>query len=193
MNYLSRKDINMTYEETKQILSVLKANYFNFFKDWNKEQGEAFLSLWSEAFKNDNTEQVVKAVKSIIYTNVSPFPPSIAQVKNEMFKDVSCLQLQVGTAWEMVLRSAKCDYQQAKENFNKLPFSVQEAVGSPSFLVELGYSNSDGVGYKRKEFEAKYNQVQQEEKEMYMLCEISLQELQTNNQTLLDTPRKAIE
>ena len=109
----------MTYEETKQILSVLKANYFNFFKDWNKEQGEAFLSLWSEAFKNDNTEQVVKAVKSIIYTNVSPFPPSIAQVKNEMFKDVSCLQLQVGTAWEMVLRSAKCDYQQAKENLWK--------------------------------------------------------------------------
>lgn len=183
----------MTYEETKQILSVLKANYFNFFKDWNKEQGEAFLSLWSEAFKNDNTEHVVKAVKSIIYTNVSPFPPSIAQVKNEMFKKVSSNQLEAGQAWEIVLRSAKCDYQQAKENYHKLPINVQKAIGSPSFLVELGYSSSDAVGFKRKEFESKYDLMQKEEKEKYMIGEITLQQLQMNNHALLEAPRKAIE
>ena len=171
----------MTYEETREILKVLKANYFNHFRSWDREQGEAFLSLWSEAFKNDDTASVVKAVKSIIYTDKSDFPPTIGKVKNEMFKSFADHQTDAGEAWDKVLRSAKCDYSSAKACFDKLPANIQKAVGSPSFLTELGYSNVDQTGFMRKEFERKYQIVLEREKEMVLSGEIPYTSIEMNN------------
>ena len=171
----------MTYEETREILKVLKANYFNHFRSWDREQGEAFLSLWSEAFKNDDTQVVVKAVKSIIYTDKSDFPPTIGKVKNEMFKSYESYQVDSGEAWEMVLRSAKCDYQKVKECFDNMPANIQRAVGSPSFLVELGYSDRDSTGFARKEFERKYQMVLNREKELVLSGEIPYAQIEANN------------
>ncbi len=52
----------MTYEETRSILTVLKINYPQSFRNWEREQGEAFLNLWSEAFKDDPVQMVAMAV-----------------------------------------------------------------------------------------------------------------------------------
>lgn len=171
----------MTLEESKQILTILKSNYPNSFKGWDKELATNFMLLWSEAFKNDDVREVVKAVKHIIYTDVRDFPPNIAQVKNEMFKNCEPMQVDSSKAWEMVLRGAKCDYSRAREHFDKLPRNIQKAVGSPSFLVELGYSNRDSVGFKRKEFEQNLKQVLDREKEKVLCGEINLNQLQLNN------------
>jgi hypothetical protein len=41
----------MNYDETRNILSILKLNYPQSFKGWSLQQSHDFLNLWSEAFK----------------------------------------------------------------------------------------------------------------------------------------------
>lgn len=167
----------MTREETQQILLILKTNYPQSFKDWKKAQITMFIDLWSEAFKDDDVNQVIKAVKHIIYTDVREFAPNIAQVKNAMFESNTNFQTDVNEAWELVLKNAKCDIQQATINYKKLPANIQNII-SPSFLSELGYSNNEQVGYKRIEFERKYKESLERDKRLYLSGEISIQQLE---------------
>ena len=74
----------MTVQETRDILTVLKTNYPNSFKNMSKEQSYSYLDLWSTAFANDNKQDVINAVKEIIYTDTREFAPNIAQVKARM-------------------------------------------------------------------------------------------------------------
>ena len=71
----------MTVQETRDILTVLKTNYPNSFKNMSKEQSYSYLDLWATAFANDNKQDVINAVKEIIYTDTREFAPNIAQVK----------------------------------------------------------------------------------------------------------------
>ena len=74
----------MTVQETRDILTVLKTNYPNSFKNMSKEQSYSYLDLWATAFANDNKQDVINAVKEIIYTDPREFAPNIAQVKARM-------------------------------------------------------------------------------------------------------------
>lgn len=183
----------MTKEESKQILMILKANYPHSFKGWNEDQATYFTLLWAEAFKNAKLQEVVQAVKNVIYTDTREFPPNIAQIKEEMFKKYESVQADKSQSWETVLRSAKCDYQRARENFDKLPPNIKQAVGSPSFLVELGYSNSNEVVFKRKEFEQNLEKVLTREKEQVLCGELTMKQLEYKNGTkYLGTKQQAL-
>ena len=74
----------MTVQETRDILTVLKTNYPNSFKNMSREQSYSYLDLWATAFANDNKQDVINAVKEIIYTDTREFAPNIAQVKARM-------------------------------------------------------------------------------------------------------------
>lgn len=182
----------MKFEEVKDILTILRVNYPNTFRNMEKEDMKAYLNLWAEAFKEDPAEMVVKAVKSIIYADTREFAPNIGQVKSEMFKFYKDAQTDVNDAWQIVLRNAKCDIAQARKNYEALPANIQKVI-SPAFLSELGYSNVDQVGYKRNEFERKYNMVLEREKELFLSGEISVQQLGANNtQPRLETGLKSV-
>lgn len=74
----------MTVQETRDILTVLKTNYPNSFRNMSKEESYDYLDLWATAFANDNKQDVINAVKEIIYTDTREFAPNIAQVKARM-------------------------------------------------------------------------------------------------------------
>lgn len=74
----------MTVQEMRDILTVLKTNYPNSFKNMSKEQSYSYLDLWATAFANDSKQDVINAVKEIIYTDTREFAPNIAQVKARM-------------------------------------------------------------------------------------------------------------
>jgi Loader and inhibitor of phage G40P. len=74
----------LTVQETRDILTVLKTNYPNSFKNMSKEQSYSYLDLWATAFANDKKQDVINAVKEIIYTDTREFAPNIAQVKARM-------------------------------------------------------------------------------------------------------------
>ena len=126
----------MTYEETRSILTVLKINYPQSFKGWTAEQGEAFLSLWSEAFKDDKTELVAMAVKAIIYSDIREFAPNIGQVKDRMVKLSNPMTIDADQAWSMVYKALSNSIYNSEKEFDKLPTEVRAGVGSASQLRE---------------------------------------------------------
>lgn len=71
----------MTYEETRQILSVLKTAYPQSFLHWTKEQGEAFLSLWSKGLQDDDLLDVMVAVLHFIQDSDREFAPTIGMIR----------------------------------------------------------------------------------------------------------------
>lgn len=131
----------MTREETSKILTVLKVNYPQSFKGWTSEQGEAFLSLWSEAFKEDKADIVTMAVKSIIYGDTREFAPNIGQVKDKIMQITNPITIDADQAWAMVFKALSDSYYHAQREFDKLPPEVQAGVGSPNQLRE--WSNMD--------------------------------------------------
>ena len=171
----------MTKEETQKVLKLLKVNYPNSFTRLSNDETFMYLELWADAFKEIPANIVIQAVREIIDSDTREFAPNIGQVKNQIFKKFEHNRVDVGEAWELVLRSAKCDYQKAKECFDNMPANIQRAVGSPSFLVELGYSDRDSTGFARKEFERKYQMVLNREKEMVLSGEIPYAQIETNN------------
>ena len=71
----------MTYEETRQILSILKTAYPQSFLRWSKDQGEAFLSLWSKALQDDDALDVMVAVWHFIYETDREFAPTVGMIR----------------------------------------------------------------------------------------------------------------
>lgn len=126
----------MTYEETRSILTVLKINYPQSFKGWTAEQGEAFLNLWSEAFKDDPVQMVAMAVKAIIYSDIREFAPNIGQVKDKMVKLSNSTTLDADQAWGVVYKALSNSIYNAESEFNKLPSEVRAGIGSASQLRE---------------------------------------------------------
>lgn len=72
----------MTYEETRQILSILKTAYPQSFLRWSKDQGEAFLSLWSKALQEDDALDVMVAVWHYIYETDREFAPTVGMIRS---------------------------------------------------------------------------------------------------------------
>ena len=131
----------MTREETSKILTVLRINYPQSFRGWASEQGEAFLNLWSEAFKDDPAEIVTAAVKAIIYGSTREFAPNIGQVKDKIMQITNPVTIDADQAWAMVFKALSDSYYHAQREFDKLPLEVQAGVGSPNQLRE--WSNMD--------------------------------------------------
>lgn len=122
----------MTRDEVRKILTILKVNYPQSFKGWNKEQSEMFLDLWCEAFKDESVQVVVSAVKSIIYGDTREFAPNIGQVKNKIYNMTHQGILDEDAAWDLVSKAIRHGIYHAKEEFDKLPPEVQAGVGSPN-------------------------------------------------------------
>lgn len=171
----------MTFEETREILRILKLNYMASFSKMTKEDSMDFLNLWSEAFNNDDVRLVIQAVKSIIYSDTREFAPNIGQVKAKMFELSGIKQMDVGDAWQKVMRNISCNPQYARENYEKLPANIQKALGSYGVLKEIGYMDNNAVNFARRAFEKRFKEVLEEEKTSLISGLIDAKQLEMNN------------
>ena len=71
----------MKYEETRQILSILKTAYPQSFAHWSKEQGESFLHLWSKGLQDENVLDVMVAIWHFIQDTDRDFAPTLGMVR----------------------------------------------------------------------------------------------------------------
>lgn len=171
----------MTKQEFFGIMTNMRMIYLNAFNNQSDEQFKAICANWYRFFKDDDYQTVSNALDRYIATNTSGFPPTPAQIKEMMMEVSPIIRKTVGEAWEMVHRSARCDYQLAKEQFGKLSPNIQKAVGSIEFLTDLGYADDDRTYYMRKEFENKYNQVLSDEKKDVASGVIKIDKAHENN------------
>ena len=75
----------MTKDEVSRVLTILRLNYPQSFRNYSNDETYLLLDMWTDAFKDYKAEDVVKAVKSIINTDIREFAPNIAQVKARIY------------------------------------------------------------------------------------------------------------
>lgn len=136
---LQRKGCSVNKAETSMIMAILKVAYPLWYKDLQKEDAIATVSLWAELFADDPVVEVAAAVKALIATKKTAYPPTIGDVKEKLialrFRD----ELTAQEAWALVSKAvANTDWNNPSHQFYKLPKLVQETIGSPDILREWG-------------------------------------------------------
>ena len=134
----------MNKQEVVAILKVLKANYPRFYNDTTKEEAEEIVNLWSMMLANDNSRNVMEAVKVLI--NSLKYPPTIADIREKLNLITKVEdELTEGEAWHLVFKAlSNCNYN-AVDEFKKLPSIIQKIVGSPNQLREWAMMETDTV------------------------------------------------
>lgn len=121
------------------IMAILKVAYPLWYRDLQKEDAIATVSLWAELFADDSVTEVAAAVKALIATKKTSYPPTISDVKEKLISLRFQDELTAQEAWTMVSKAvANTDWNNPSKQFDKLPESVQAAVGSPDMLREWG-------------------------------------------------------
>lgn len=95
----------MTFEETRSILKIVKAEYPQSFRGITREDAEAKLNLWAEMFADDDVGLVGAAVKQIIVAGNREFAPNVGQIKEQMAK---LIEKHGGYAWQAAVNTGKC-------------------------------------------------------------------------------------
>ena len=103
----------MTRDETKSILSVLRAGYPNFYKDLNKADADQIIDLWATMFVEEPVTVVIEAVKTLMVT--AKFPPTIADVKEKIYLVTHPQTMTEAEAWNIVKKAI--GYYNAQEHF----------------------------------------------------------------------------
>lgn len=124
----------MTFKESAEILKVLKAAYPKYYQNINKDDATDILNLWSTMFAENDVKDVIKAVKAFMLTDTSGFPPTIGQININICKLSNCNKLTAIEAWHKISRACRNSAYHAEKEFNNLPDTLQELVGSPNQL-----------------------------------------------------------
>lgn len=131
--------------ETMGIMAVLKEAYPMYYKDKSKEELSATVNLWSEMFADDDVNLVKAAVKSYLANDIKGFPPVIGQIKNSLQKLLQPKILSEVEAWGLVSKALTNGYYNAKEEFEKLPQTIQNTIGSADRLREWSQVDAQTV------------------------------------------------
>lgn len=134
----------MNIEETRNILSVVKASYPNHYKSMKAEEGKALMQLWQSLFNDEKYQQVALAVKIFIERDTKGFPPVIGQIKEIIRNATKTDVIGEGVAWQMVC-DALTDRTEANFYYEMFPNAVKKAVGSPSQLKEWAVMNNSDI------------------------------------------------
>jgi len=129
----------MDREKAIALLKILKTAYPRFYADMTKDEAENTINLWVDMFKHDDTSLVMLATKELI--NDFKYPPTIADVKEKMYKMTDQSQDSMELWNELAGAVRNCLYKEA-EVFNRLSPIVQRFVGSPAQLREMAMTES---------------------------------------------------
>lgn len=126
----------MTERETVQIMDILRIAYPQFYACRNAPDPKKAISLWAGMFVDDDFLVVAAAIKALIAADASSFPPTIGQVKARIQQITNPAEMTEAEAWALVKRALRNSTYGAKDEFDRLPVTVQRLVGDPEQLRE---------------------------------------------------------
>lgn len=135
----------MNLKETAMIYEILQMNYPDTDRGMSKEELKKKISLWQTMFADEPYPVVHDAVKAYMVSSTERFMPNIGQIKEQIRKMTTAPGLSEQQAWNLVhlaLRNSTYGY---KEEYAKLPPSVQTAVGSAEQLQAWAAMDADTV------------------------------------------------
>ena len=135
----------MNLVETAKLMAVLETAYPMFYAKKTQQEREDAIRLWAEMFAEEPGEVVAVAVKALIKSRVSTFPPGIGEITEKIQQIMQPDQMTELEAWSLVLKAVRNSNYNSGEEFNKLPPVVQRLVGSPNQLREWAAMDSETV------------------------------------------------
>lgn len=133
----------MNLVETAKLMAVLETAYPMFYAKKTQQEREDAIRLWAEMFADEPGEVVAMAVKALIKSRASTFPPSIGEITEKIHQITQPEQMTEMEAWSLVLKAIGNSNYNSGEEFNKLPPVLQRLVGAPSQLREWAAMDSE--------------------------------------------------
>ena len=131
----------MQREDVIKVLMMIQAAYPNY-----KPQDKTIaVNTWYMMLKDYECQVVEAALKMYIATDTSGFAPAIGQIIDKIKSVTSPNELNGMEAWSLVSNALRNGYYGAEQEFEKLPVTVQKAVGSPDNLRNWAQSDSKSI------------------------------------------------
>lgn len=134
----------MTVEETEKILTLLQVEYPNSFSRLDERMMLAKRNLWAKEFQTDPFTVVYAAVRMCIRSG-GAFAPNIGEIRQKMATLTKEEELPEQAAWAMVSRACSNGIYHFKEEYDKLPSDVQQAVGGAEQIRLWAMMDADTV------------------------------------------------
>jgi hypothetical protein len=131
----------MQREDVIKVLMMIQAAYPNY----RPQDKTIAVNTWYMMLKDYECQVVEAALKMYIATDTSGFAPAIGQIIDKIKSVTSPNELNGMEAWSLVSNALRNGYYGAEQEFEKLPFTVQKAVGSPDNLRNWAQSDSKSI------------------------------------------------
>lgn len=129
----------MTHNGVVNAMKILVASY----PSYKPEDMASTIQVWEGLLQDYSDAEVARALKAYILTDGSGFAPSIGRVVAIIKSNPN--ELGELEAWGMVSKAIRNGNYGAEEEFQRLPDTVKEAVGSPGQIREWASMPSETV------------------------------------------------
>lgn len=131
----------MTRDETKLIIRAMTASYPNY----KPNDLSSTVDVWATMLVDYDYEGMSLALQSYITTDTSGFAPAIGQLIAKYNELKNPAQMNTMEAWALVSKALRNGYYNSKGEFDKLPPTVQKAVGSAENLFHWSMTDEAEV------------------------------------------------
>ena len=128
----------MTREDTQKLLATMQALYPNF----NVSDKTATVTVWAALLEPYERPLIMKALQHFARTSTSGFAPTTGQLIDTAYSLCETDVVPEGKAWEMLMQATSKGIDSYKEEYEKLPKSLQIYLGSP-WQLHIWASSSD--------------------------------------------------
>lgn len=165
----------MKKETAVKLLKMLKVNYPASFRNMSKEDMNIMVQLWMQSFSEDEETLVEAAVSDFIMNTEEQFAPNVGQIRGRIRRASNALKMSADEAWDMVRKATRKGG--TMDEWNKLPRSVQLALGSQRYLDELAMTDHEQMPFRRSNFVSRYKEVQEREETLELTSPVIIQAL----------------
>lgn len=131
----------MTREETVKIIRIMVDSYPNYKPNNISDT----VDVWQMMLSDYDYNLVAMALKAYILSDTSGFAPSIGQLVAKIQTLTKPQELSEMEAWSLVRKAIGNGNYGSVEEFEKLPPTVQKAVGSADMIKRWAMSDSNEV------------------------------------------------
>lgn len=156
----------MTREETIELLMMVQAA----FQNYKPQDKTVAVNTWFLMLADYPYQQVQMALKAYIATDTSGFAPNIGHIIDKIQMITNPAELNEMEAWSLVSKALRNGNYKSREEFEKLPDLVKEAVGSPENIHNWAQSDIKSIeSVIQSNFIKSYRIVVNRQKEMQKL------------------------
>lgn len=146
----------MNREEIKNTIRMLSAIYPKQFD--TKQAIIDTIDAWTFVFSNDSAEVINSAV--MVYINQPhEFAPTPGQLREIIYKETHKGELSEIEAWNLVAKAIRNGTYGAEAEFDKLPKTVQQAIGDASYLRNLASTEDLNTSVESSNFFKRYRAI----------------------------------